>query len=209
MKTLEKGQDKIKKICKVIKAEALEPAEKEAAQIIASAKEKAEQLLHEAKVEAEELIKKARQENEKQKNVFESTLSQASKQVLASLRQQIENELFQPELTSLLSQISGDPKTVAQMTNAIVEGIEKQGIESDLEAYVSGKVSSKAVNALLLKGVASRLKGEGVSVGSHTGGVQVKIVKENVVIDLSQKTLEEMVAKFVKEDFHKALYGGE
>ena len=93
MKTLDKGQDKIQKICNVLRQETIEPAQKQAETIVAEAKERAHKIQVEAEKEAEKLHEDARAAIEKEKNVFDSSLSQAVKQSLETLRQEVETAL--------------------------------------------------------------------------------------------------------------------
>jgi hypothetical protein len=39
------------------------------------------------------------------------------------------------------------------------------------------------------------------------GGIAVKLVKENITIDITDQALEEWVSKYVRQDFRKILFG--
>jgi V/A-type H+-transporting ATPase subunit E len=158
MKKSEKGHDKVSQICHVLRKEAIEPAEREAAEIIAKAKADAEEIIKEAAIQAERYISEARLKIEQERNVFQSALSQASKQALESLRQNIQYKLFNDELRNVIDKYTADPKLVAQLINAICMAIEKEGIGANIQAFIPKHVSSAAVNALLVDSVIKKLQ---------------------------------------------------
>ncbi len=207
MKGTESGKDKVKKICDILRRETLEPAEIEAEQIIRSAKEQAEQIVAAAHKEVEKIHLEARQEIERQRNVFQSSLSQACKQAVEALKQSIEEKLFNQELTRLMTKHTQDPKVLAQLVTAVVKGIEKEGIEAALSVYIPAVVPARAVNMLLAHEILEKLKEKSVLVGPLTGGIEVKLLKENITIDISDAALKELVANYIRKDFRELVFG--
>lgn len=207
MKGTESGRDKVKKICDVLRRETLEPAEVEAEQIIRSAKEKADQIIATAHKEAENLQLEARQEIERQKNVFQSSLDQACKQAVDALKQSIEEKLFNQELARLMTKHTQDPKILAQLVSTVVRGIEKEGIETDLSVYIPASVPARSVNRLLAHEIIEKLKEKSVLIGPLTGGIEVKLRKENITIEISDTALKELVANYIRKDFRELIFG--
>lgn len=206
MKTLEKGQEKIEKICEVLRRETLEPAEKKAAEIIEAANQKAKEIVLEAEKNAAEIIKKAQVQVEQERKVFQSSLTQAGRQGLEMLRQEIEHKLFNPELQTLIVGSTTEPNAVAKIIDALIKAIEKQGIASELIAYIPKSVSPQAVNALLLENVAKKLKNGTVEVGDFEGGAKVKLVNKRMTIDMSDDALRELLSAYVRKDFRKFIF---
>jgi V/A-type H+/Na+-transporting ATPase subunit E len=207
MKGTESGKDKVRKICDILRRETLEPAESEAEQIIRSAKEQAEQIVAAAHKEVEQIHLEARQEIERQRNVFQSSLSQACKQALEALKQSIEEKLFNQELGRLMTKHMQDPKVLAQLITAIVKGIEKEGIEAALSIYIPAAIPARAVNMLLTHEILEKLKEKSVLVGPLTGGIEVKLIRENITIDISDAALKELVANYIRKDFRELIFG--
>jgi V/A-type H+-transporting ATPase subunit E len=207
MKGTESGKDKVKKICDILRRETLEPAEIEAEQIIRSAKEQAEQIVAVAHKEVEKIHLEARQDIERQRNVFQSSLSQACKQAIEALKQGIEEKLFNQELTRLITKHTQDPKVLAQLVTAVVKGIEKEGIEAELSVYIPATVPARAVNMLLAHETLEKLKEKSVLVGPLTGGIEVKLLKENITIDISDAALKELLANYIRKDFRELIFG--
>lgn len=206
MKSLEKGQEKIEKICDILKKETIEPAQKEALKIIEEAKKQAGQIIAEAESQGSAILEKTKNDIEQERNVFHSSLLQAAKQSLESLRQDIENNLFNTQLELLIESETKDPKVIASLINAIVKAIEKEGISTDIEAIIPENVSPREINELLLEGVVKHLKKHPVTVGKFKGGAQVKIVDKKMKIDMSEKSLMELLSSFVRKDFRKLIF---
>lgn len=207
MKGLETGKDKVKKICDVLKRETLEPAKQEAEGIVASAREQADEILADAHKEAKKMIENAHLEIEKQKTIFQASLTQACRQTLEVLKEKIERQLFNPELSKLVAKPMQDPKLMAQLIHAIIHALEKEGTQSDLSVVISSAISARAVNELLASDVIQRLKEKGVLVSSIGGGIEVKLLKDNITIDLSDETIKELVAAYIRKDFREFIFG--
>ena len=206
MRSLEKGQDKIQKICDKLRRETIEPAEEEANRILEETRKKAETILAEAERHVEQLLKQARGQIEQERNVFHSALQQAAKQTVEALRQEIEHKLFNEELQNVLEKQLADPKIVAELVNGIVKAIEKEGLTTDLAAIVPRLISLDDVNALLIENVRKRLKGKPLQIGNFAGGAQVKLLGKKMTIDLSDQAIKELLANYMRKDFRKLIF---
>ena len=206
MKGLETGKDKVKKICDLLKKETLDPALQEAQKIIDEAKGRAREIIAEAERKAEEMHQAAHQEIQQQKVVFQASLSQACRQALDSLKEKIEQKLFNPELSALLLKPLQDPKVVAKLIETVILSIEKEGVDANLSASISSAVSARDVNMALAAKILDRLKEKSVLLTSIGGGVQVKIVDQNMTIDLSDSAFNELVANYIRKDFRDLIF---
>jgi V/A-type H+/Na+-transporting ATPase subunit E len=206
MKGLETGKDKVKKICDLLKRETLEPAQIEAQDILEAAKLRSEEIIAEAHRKAEEMHQAAHQEIQQQRTVFQASLAQACRQTLDSLKEKIEQKLFNPELVSLLSKPLQDPKVIARLIEVIVTAIEKEGTHSNLSASISSAVSAREVNTILAAKILEKLKEKSVLLTSIGGGVEVKIVDQNMTIDLSDTAFKELVANYIRKDFRDLIF---
>lgn len=208
MKQLEKGQDKIQRICDVLRKETLEPAHREAESILEDAKERAKKVIAEAEEEAVLILKKAKEEIAREKNVFQASLGQAAKQTVETLRQQIETELFNPEIEQAIKQEMAKPEAIAGLIKAVVQAIEKEGLGVNLEAVVPQAVPAKQVAALLGEEILKKLKGHELTLGGFSGGAKIKIGQKNMMIDISDSAIKELVSSYVRKDFRDLLFQG-
>jgi V/A-type H+-transporting ATPase subunit E len=206
MKKPEKGQEKIEKICRMIRDETLEPAEKDAQNIIEAAKKKAHEIIHEAEQQTKQMITEGQKRMEQERGVFHSSLEQASKQALESLRQSIEHKLFNEQIEKLLVEQTTDPEVIKKIIEAIVGAIDTKGLQADLEAAIPKAVSPKAINQLLATQIVKRLKDETVTVGNFAGGAQVKWVDKKMTIDLSAAALKELLVSHIGNKGIRAIF---
>lgn len=206
MAVKENGQDKIEKICDLLKAQALEPAALEAKQIIKQAEAGAEAIIQKAEKNAENLVKEAMNRISTEQKAAQVALQEAHKQALESLKQEIEKKLFAPALDQMLLQHSNDPVSLAGLINALAEAVNKQGLSSDFSVVVSEKVDVKAVNAALIHNILEQLKEKSVQVGSIGGGALLKLHDQRVTLDVSQEALLELLNKHLRKDFRDKIF---
>jgi V/A-type H+-transporting ATPase subunit E len=74
-------------------------------------------------------------------------------------------------------------------------------------ALIPQGVSPKQVTELLAKGVLERVKENNIVLGNFSGGVQVKLSEKNMTVDISEEALKEVVARYVRKDFRKLIFG--
>ncbi len=203
MKGLESGKEKIKKICEELKRETLEPAQMEAEKIVEAARFLADEIVAKAHHQIKEMHEKAHREIEQQKAIFQASLSHACRQTLEALKEKIEHKLFNPEIARLLETPLQEAKVVAKLIEAAVQAIEKEGIEADLSVAISSATPAREVNELLAAKILQKLKEKSVLLSSIGGGIEVKLVGQNMTIALSDTTFTELVADYVREDFRR------
>jgi V/A-type H+-transporting ATPase subunit E len=207
MKTLDTDQDKIKKICEALRKDTLEPAEKDALRIVEEAKAEAKRIILNAEAEGDKIVKRAQAEIEQERSVFQSSLSQAAKQGIEQIRQEIQNKLFSPELEKLIIKETANPKTIASIVDAIIKAIEKQGLGGNLLMAIPKGISPQAVTSLLHESVIQRLKNESVELGSFKGGAKVRLIDKKMTLEMTDETLKELIASFISKDFRKFIFG--
>lgn len=206
MKTLENENEKVNRICEHLRKEALEPAEKQAATMIQDAKSQADEIVRLAEKRANEIQDLAKAEILKEKKVFESSLAQGAKQSLEMLRQEIIQKLFNPQLESLIGKQTKKPEVVAKIIDALLQGIKTSGITGNVKAYIPSDVSKDDVNHLLLNDVVKTLDGQSVTIGDFKGGAKVKIIDKNIVLEMTDSSLKELLADFIRADLRKYIF---
>jgi len=203
----ETGSEKVKKICEVLRKETLEPALEEAEQRIAEANKEAESILAKAKAKADKLVKDAQSEIDKRRNVFHASMQQGGRQTLEQLKEQIEKQLFNQALFQAIAKKTSEPDVLAKMITALVNAIEKEGLNTDLSAIIPAHVPAREVNELLASSVVDRLREKSVLLGPQKGGAEVKLHDKKITIDLSEAALREMVGSFIRKDLREILFG--
>jgi V/A-type H+/Na+-transporting ATPase subunit E len=207
MKGLEKGKDKVKKICDVLRRETIEPAKLEADEILEIARLKADEIVEQAKKESQQLLAHARAQIEKERAILQASLAQACKQSVEVLKQNIEEKLFDHELGRALAKPLQDPALLAKLISTIVTALEKEGIGADLSVYIPAAAPAREINELLGRHILDKLKEKSILVGPFAGGVEVKLHKENITIDISDVAVKELVANYIRKDFREMIFG--
>jgi V/A-type H+-transporting ATPase subunit E len=206
MKGLETGKDKIQKICDTLRKETLEPAKQEAREIVENAHLTASEIVNEAKRHAEEMLLKTEKEILEKKKIFESSLGMACRQGIEHLKQTIEEDLFNPELSHLVQKEMGDPKTVAHILNSFMKELEAKGVDDDFIAFIPKSISPRSITTLLTHEVMERLKKERLQVGEFSGGVQIQFNGRKITIDISDAALRELIAEYIRRDFRDLVF---
>lgn len=204
---METGKDKVKKICDVLRKETLEPSQKQAEEILEQANLQAQEIIAQAHLKQKQLLSDAKEQIQKERAIFQSSLSQTSKQVIEALKQEIKENIFHKELLHLLKSEMNKPEVLSRLINAVIDGIEKEGIKSDLSVYISEAVPAREVNALLLQNILGKLQEKSVLIGSSIhGGIELKLHNKNISIEITDSSLEELIERYSRRDFHKIIF---
>ncbi len=206
MKTLEKGGDKIQKICTALREETIVPAQEEAQRIVQEAQQERERIIRQAEQEAKALMANTRKQIEQERKVFETSLRQAARQSVEQLKQEIERQLFNKELHALVEKGSKAPDVVAKLIDAIVGALAKDGLDANLKALVPKTVKPAEVNALLAESILKKLSEGTVQVGTIAGGAQIRLSGKQMTLDISDEALCELLTGFLREDFRKLFF---
>lgn len=207
MKTLKNTQDKIQEICDVLKHEMLAPAEKQAAEIIDKARQEAKNILDEANHLSQKLLFETTKEIEQKKNVYHSSLAQASTQAIESLRQSIVSDLFNKELSLLIENKSSSTDIVSKLIDAVLEALDKEGTNANLSVFIPKHLVAADVNRTLAARVLERLKSGSVEIGNFQSGIKVKSYDKNISIDITDQALKELFSTYLKKpEFRELIF---
>lgn len=205
-KNLETSDEKLQKICDLLRQDTLEPAQKEAAQIVAHARSQAEKIIHDAYVETEKLRDETQQEIQQQHHIFQSSLELAMKQSLESLRQSIENKLLKDNLSQHLNKEMTQSQVIADLIKALIQAIQKEGLSVELSAFVPQHASVEEVNKLLGADLLRALKQGTVFVGDFKGGVRLHLKDKAITLDVTSEEVVELLRKHMRKDFRRMLF---
>lgn len=206
MKNLESGKDKIQKICDAIRKETLEPVQQEAREMIENARLRFDEIVREAEEKAKHLIQAAEAEIQEKKRLLASSLHLSCRQAIEMLKQKIEQELFNQELSDWVAKEMAQPKLIVQLIESFMRSLQEQGIEEDFEVVIPKEISARSINALLGHNILERLKNKSVELGDFHGGVQIKMKGRRITIDISDQIVRELIATYIRRDFRDLLF---
>jgi V/A-type H+-transporting ATPase subunit E len=206
MKSLETGKDKIQKICDAIRKETLDPVKQEVSEIIENAHMKAAEIVREAEARAATLTSSSDSEMEEKKKLFQSSLALACRQGIESLKQKIEQELFNKELSQLVIKETSSENMIVKLIESFMRSLENQGIEEDFEAIIPKDISARSINTVLAKSILERLKQHTVELGDFRGGVKLRMEDRKITIDISDEVIKELVGNYIRRDFRDLIF---
>lgn len=206
MKGLETGKDKIQKICDSLRKETLDPAKQEAREIVENAHMQAADIVNEAKAKAAEMIQVAEKEMEEKRRVFQASLNLACRQGIEQLKQKIEKELFNQELTSLIAKEMADPKVIANLLNSFMKSMEEKKIEEDVVVLIPKHVSPRSITSLLAARVLEHLEKGSVVVSDFDGGLQIQMKEHKITIDITDGVVRELIAQYIRRDLRDLVF---
>lgn len=206
MKTLEDGRMRIQQISDEIRNNVIDPAKKESEKRVQEGEHRKSELVAEGMKEKERLIKEAHAQIEQERNIFNSSLEQASLQAIESLKQRIESFFFNQELQKMLEGPFSEPIVISNIIDALVQAIEKEGLSADLAAVIAKSVDPEEVNKLLAKRILQRLQKQSVEIGAITGGVKLSVVGKNMTISLTEEDVRKLLAEHLRKDFRKMIF---
>lgn len=193
-------EDKLQKICDALKKETLQPAEQKAKEIIENAKIEAQNILKEASYEKEKVLKEKDKETEQKEKIALSALKVACQKVVDELKNRVENEVFNKNLKELVNEKSSKKDGILEIMRSISKIIEKEGIESDFSILIP-KENIEIVKKEVHKKIAEKLID-----GIFIGGVKIKLLDKNMIIDISSDVLYEMLKRYLTKDFRETFF---
>lgn len=206
MKGLETGKDKIQKICDILRNDTLEPAKQEAREIVENGQLQAAEIVAEAQKKADALILAAKGEIEERQKVFQASLQLACRQGVELLKQKIEQQLFDSQLSDLVLKELGDPKIVAHLIQSFLRVMEEKGVEEEFVAIIPKEISPRAINAMLASEILEKLQKHTVVVGDFVGGVKIQLKGRQITIDITDTAVREIIAQYIRRDFREMVF---
>jgi V/A-type H+-transporting ATPase subunit E len=206
MPELEKADVRIQEICDKIRNETLDPAKDEANAIIEKARATADAIIKQAQEKANDELAMLQERLNEEKQIFRSSLEQACKQTLEQLKLKIEERFFNPALADWIQKSMGDEKASVKLVEVLIEAIHKEGIRSELAVVVPKQFNKDQINAQLSEAILKQLRNHSVELADIASGVLVKVENKHMVLDLSSKALEDLVASFIRKDFRAIFF---
>jgi len=203
-----------------IRDEGVQSGKQEAQRLVADAQRQAARTVEDARAEVEEMRQKARGEIESEKNAALEALKLAARDTALQLeadvvsafesfvRRLVSPELRDPELTRALVLVLG-----GHAVEEFVKDKQVQVFVSDVlfkEAGESPEVDARAKEGVLR--ITGDMLREGIELipsSEVEGGARVRLVGENLEVDLTQETVHKVLMKHLLPRFRSLLEGAE
>lgn len=189
-----------------LKEETLKPAENEALLIVENAKDQAKKIIQEARKEAESILTEANNLVDKKQKQLKVSLMQAGKRTIEVIKQSIEKKIFNETLNDWIEGLISSADVASKIIAALFQALEEKGLEGSVTAYIGKNISPREVNALLGKKFLNKFQNKSVKIGDFLGGVQLHLNDKKWIIDASDKTLVEIMCRYLQKDFRDMVF---
>lgn len=186
--------DELQALLDKITEQELQKADEEKARILSQAKEEADYTVKKAKEEASSIVENSKREAAILQQKGEEALRQASRDVLLSLRSELEKRVKQAAETLLNANMK--PATIADIVaKLIVNFIKADGSSDDIQVLLNPD-DIAAVEEALKVSLADNLRANCALAPSHSvsGGFKLVFKESGVMYDFTDKALAETVA---------------
>lgn len=191
------AEEDLQHLLEQIHREAVERAEKEAEQIIASAKQKAAAIIKEAEERARGIVEKARKDSEAFTQRSIRTLEQAARDLLITVGKGVENILSDLVAEAVDEALTID--VVKQMLVKIAEACARREGESRIEILISPQDEKELVKFFAAKYREKMLRGIELHVDKEIfKGFKVSFVEDYVYHDFTREAIAEALSKFLR-----------
>jgi V/A-type H+-transporting ATPase subunit E len=198
--------DELQGLLKRIQAEGLEQAEATKEATLRDAKAEAEEIVSKAKSKAEQLVAQARQEADLLRQKGEQSLKQAARDVLLSLREQLETRVV--EVARDLAAEASTPETmadiVADMAKAYLAGEQSGNLEVHVPAEQQEAVAA-ALATRLGQNLAERC--QLAPMPDVDAGFKLVVSDQDIVYDFTDESLAETMASFLSPRLADVILG--
>lgn len=203
---MESAEKSVQVILDQIRAEAIEPAEKDAQEIVTKAEKTARETIERAEAEAEKIVAKAQKEAAKREKMMEASLKMASKQCIATLREELMHSVFSSQLATLVSEGMKNSGQIAKLIDALITSVQEKGVDIDTALVIGKALDKKCLIEEISKLGVKSLTEEKVFCGDFEGGFKITFVKEGYTIDVSDHAIQLLVGEFLAEDLREYLF---
>jgi V/A-type H+/Na+-transporting ATPase subunit E len=205
-----------------LKDDGVEAGQKKAAELIQKATEQAAQIVAEARAEAEEIIKKGRTDIEVERTASQEAFKVAIRDTRLKLGEELKAE-FASQVRRLVSAELQDRDFLRQILLTIA-GRATAGVPEDQplevlvcqEVFANGEAckgvteTSKEALRHFVLGVSGEMLREGVELkpsGDIQAGFRIRLVGEDVEIDLTDKALSDLILKHLLPRYRNIVAG--
>jgi len=204
-------ENKLQELTQKLYESGVEKAKNDAEIIIAEAREKADQIIKNAGIGAESIIAKAKADSAELKLKTESELKLSSKQVIATVKNQITNLIVQDLLSKDLEKSFSDNDFIKTIIELIVKKWQPDEAQStDLQIILPqekkenfNKYIKEKINQLLAKGLTVSFE------DNFKSGFKIAPKDNSYIINFAQEDFDNFFKSYLRAKTANLIYGEE
>ena len=202
-------QDKLQKLTQKLYEEGLSKGRSDADDLVARAKEEAGTIVNEAKVKAESIVNEARRQADELKKNTETEVALASRQTIATLKEQIQTLVTARELTPKVKDMVDDTAFLKDMTLLVCKNWQgNQQTDAGLEVMLPENAKSSLVKEL--ETMLGKALGEGVTVKTGENvksGFRVAPKDGGYYISFTDEDFDNLFKEYLRPRVAELLFG--
>ncbi len=197
---------KIQEISEHLKANIIEPAEKEAQRIIDEAQLKKAEIIAAAEKEAQEITLGIEKKAKQKLDSVEAALRLSGKQAITALKKALEGEILNRTLGQPLSVVLEEEDVLKAIISEMVKAYVKHDFSGEIEILLSEKNREKLKN--YIKSESTKAIKEGIKLSLENVGSGCKVIfKENhTVFDFTAEAVTELLAGFLRNELRSYIF---
>ena len=191
-----------------IRAEAIEEADRKAAEILSGAEQRASRIIEEARAGAREITVSTEKEIDKKRDVAEKALQRACRDAVIEARQAILDlfsRVLQQETYAVLSSDS-----LASFISDFIARLAEDGGDGEFVVRLSDSEADRLLELVRLR--LGAVSGDGLEVKPDpdlSGGFRVGFREGNFFFEVSPETVTELLARYLTPELNRLMRGRE
>ncbi len=200
------ASDKIRKISDHIKANVLDPAEKEKERLIEEGKEERARIITEAEEESRKIIEQAENHAKQLNASLESALRLSAQQAIPALKLSIETEILKDTIQDPVGEVLDKQELLKDIIRQIVAKYVENDFSGGVEMLLSAENREK-LSDYMHSEIFEKLKG-GISLTEESGisGCKVIFKDRRIMIELSDESVTELLAGYLRPEIRTYLF---
>ncbi len=204
-------ENKLQELTQKLYTTGVEKAQKEAEIILAETQKKADEIILKANNEASSIISKAKKDSDELKTKIESELKLSSKQVIATVKNQVTNLIVQDMLTKDIEESLNDNDFIKNIIELMVKKWQPDDAESTNLQIILPQKEKDNFNKYIKEKISHLLK-KGLEINfedNFKSGFKIAPKDNSYIINFAQEDFDNFFKSYLKAKTANLLYGEE
>jgi len=197
---------KIQELSEHLKANIIEPAEKEAERIIDEAQLKKDKIIAAAEKESQGIILESEKVAKQKLDSVEAALRLSGKQAVTALKIALEGEILNRTLGQPLAAVLEEEEVLKSIISEMVKAYVEHDFSGEIEILLSEKNREKLKNYIKFESAKSIKEGIKLSLENMRSGCKVIFRENHAVFDFSAEAVTELLARFLRNELRSYIF---
>ena len=197
---------KIQEISEHLKANIIEPAEREAQGIIDQAQKKKSEIIAAAQEEAQKITLESEKKAKQKQDSVEAALRLSGKQAITALKKALEDEILNRTLGQPLATVLEEEGVLKEIISEMVKAYVKHDFSGEIEILLSEKNREKLKSYIKSESIKAINRGIKLSLEIVGSGCKVIFKENHAVFDFSAEAVTELLAGYLRNELRSYIF---